>query len=252
MFSAFYNITHAVTGSVLKHVSARRSGRPDASLYSTLAEPLEVPVQVAAYELVRDRYIEPGDQVLDVGFGLGYGFRILGAVPKAMISGIEVDVTAVERAIEVFGARPEIGNIVHYDGRRIPFPDASFDVVTCVDVLEHIPDYDQFLRELLRVSRGLVFVSTPNRRPEYTNWDGTPKNHWHLREWSSKELREILDQVPSLGIIWHVLDGPWDGPFVVADRASRKTMALSPLLVSPNAGAEVATRLSSSKRTRPS
>jgi SAM-dependent methyltransferase len=217
-----------------------------------LDEPLEVPVQVAAYELVRDRYVEPGDTILDVGFGLGYGFRILGTVQDVRVSGVEVDVSAVERANDVFKTRPGIGEIVPYDGRTIPFADASFDVVTCVDVLEHIPDYNQFLRELLRVSRRLVFVSTPNRRPEHTNWDGTPKNHWHLREWSSKELREILDRVPSRGVVWHFLDGPWDGPFVVATRPSRKTMALSPLLVSPNAGADVVARLLSRTRAESS
>jgi SAM-dependent methyltransferase len=52
---------------------------------------------------------------------------------------------------------------VHYDGRRLPFPDGSFDTVLSVQVLEHTPDPAALLAEMARVLRddGLLILSAP-------------------------------------------------------------------------------------------
>ncbi len=50
-------------------------------------------------------------------------------------------------------------------GATLPFPDASFDVVFCSAVLEHVGSrarQQAFLAEILRVGRA-AFVTTPNR-----------------------------------------------------------------------------------------
>lgn len=89
--------------------------------------------------------------------------------------------------------------------------------------------YDAFIDELLRVAKNFVVFSTPNRRPEYTNPDGTPKNHWHLREWSFKELDDILKRHKAT-VDWHFLNGPWDGPFNITEDLQEDTLALLPIL----------------------
>ena len=50
-----------------------------------------------------------------------------------------------------------------YDGRRLPFPDASFDAVICNQVLEHVFEPDSFLREIARVLRngGRLLLTVP-------------------------------------------------------------------------------------------
>jgi SAM-dependent methyltransferase len=52
------------------------------------------------------------------------------------------------------------------DATKLPFDDSSFDAVTLLDVLEHIPDDAAAAAEALRVVRpgGWILVSSPNRR----------------------------------------------------------------------------------------
>jgi SAM-dependent methyltransferase len=90
--------------------------------------------------------------VLDVGCG-DMPFRgLLG--PRARYTGIDVP-----RA-EAFGMRRGPG-IVPFDGRNIPFPDASFDHVLCTEVLEHVEDPVALVAEMRRVLRpGGTLVAT--------------------------------------------------------------------------------------------
>ncbi|MBK8020932.1 MAG: class I SAM-dependent methyltransferase [Chloroflexi bacterium] len=170
-----------------------RFTRPDPKEYSTMVgKGSFVPCQVEAYFLALNQYVDEGARVLDVGFGLGYGMNIL-AIKAGEIYGVDIDQQVLDYCeATLLGRNPRVKRLALFDGYKLDFADEEFDVLTCVDVLEHVEDYHRFLDELLRVSRKGVFISTPNRRPEYTNPDGTPKNYWHLREWTYHELDEIL------------------------------------------------------------
>ena len=69
-----------------------------------------------------------------------------------------------------------------------PFPDASFDVVTCMDVLEHTPDDRRTLRELRRVARpwGLLLVTVPAYE---ALWSAHDEANEHFRRYSAASLR---------------------------------------------------------------
>lgn len=47
------------------------------------------------------------------------------------------------------------------DATALPFPDASADLVTCIDLLEHMSTYRPAISELARVTRGRCIVSVP-------------------------------------------------------------------------------------------
>jgi Methyltransferase domain len=202
----------------------------DPSLYSAAeGGGTEVPCQKETYYYALNNYVKDGDKVLDVGIGAGYGMNLLSIKAKELY-GVDVDSKSIEHCKKlVLGKNPKVKEIKKYDGYKLPFKDNSFDVVTCVDVVEHVEDYDRFIDELLRVSKRVVVFGTPNRRPEYTNEDGTPKNHWHLREWSYKEFDEIA-RSHSKKVDWVFLDGPWEGPFAVRDKVSKDTLVLLPVL----------------------
>jgi SAM-dependent methyltransferase len=200
-------------------------------LYSVLDAPASVvPVQVAAYQLATREYVHPGDRVLDVGFGLGYGLAIM-AEKAGELTGIETDPRALSRAEALPASTPKIRALKRYGGRTIPYDARSFDVVTCVDVLEHVRDYMGLIAEMIRVSDRIVLLSTPSRRPENTRRNGRPRNRWHIREWSFEELDSILREFPDAHIDWNFLNGPWDGPFECGPAIHKDTLALAPALV---------------------
>ena len=67
------------------------------------------------------------------------------------------------------GPEDELHTFVCGDACALPFDDASFDVVTLFDVLEHIPDDQAAAREAMRVTRpgGHILVSTPRHDWRY-------------------------------------------------------------------------------------
>lgn len=188
-----------------------------------------VPCQIEAYFLALNKYVDEGATVLDVGFGLGYGLNILSIKAKE-VSGVDVDVKVLDYCRDtVEGRNPRLVHLSLFDGYNLPFPNGHFDIVTCVDVLEHVEDYHRLLDELLRVANKGVFISTPNRRPEYTNPDGTPKNFWHLREWTFGELEPILRQHGKTE--WIFINGAFEGPFSQSKEERIDTIALSPFIL---------------------
>jgi SAM-dependent methyltransferase len=92
--------------------------------------------------------------LLDVGCGEMPFRTLLG--PGSSYTAIDVP------SADAFGMS---GNpdIVAFDGRAIPFPDASFDNVLCTEVLEHVEDPSGLIAEMLRVLRpgGTLLATVP-------------------------------------------------------------------------------------------
>jgi SAM-dependent methyltransferase len=85
-------------------------------------------------------------------------------------------------------------------GDRLPFPDAHFDCVAVVDMLEHVPDDAAFAGELARVTKagGLLVVNTPHlkrtalRRLRHALGQ-TDEKHGHLRPgYAPERLRALF------------------------------------------------------------
>jgi len=219
---------YAAVKKILR-VKAITPRKPDPKEYSTIVgKGSIVPCQQESYFLALREYVKEGDTVLDVGFGLGYGMNTL-SIKAGSVHGVDVDKKVYDYCTEtLIGRNPKIAKISLYNGYDLDYPDNFFDVVTCGDVIEHVEDYHRLIKELLRVSKRGVYLNTPNRRPEYTNEDGTPKNYWHLREWSFEEFDKIIKEhcTPD----WNFINGPYNGPFTISKTLKEDTLALAPFL----------------------
>jgi 2-polyprenyl-3-methyl-5-hydroxy-6-metoxy-1,4-benzoquinol methylase len=204
------------------------------SLYSAVDNPIAVPVQMFAYDIAISNLIRPTDKVLDIGFGAGHG--LIKIAKKAnKITGLEVDKKALIYVQQTIKSESlDFIDLKLFNGYEIPFNDNSFDVVTCIDVIEHVRDYRKFITELVRITKRCLFFSTPNRRKEFTKPDGRPINYWHLREWSYMELNNILSTFQYFTVHWNLINGPINGPFTLSSYPTKDTIALSPVLYRGN------------------
>jgi ubiquinone/menaquinone biosynthesis C-methylase UbiE len=135
-----------------------------------------------------------GKRVLDAACGAGYGSAMLLAAGAAEVVGVDLDeeVVAALRTGGAAGASFEVADL-----RTLPFDDASFDLITCFEAIEHVAEPGLVLDQLRRVLApgGMVAISTPNRDVY------TPGNPFHLRELTPNELeRELAQRFSSVAL----------------------------------------------------
>lgn len=137
-------------------------------------------------------YVPSGaGRLLDFGSGNGSN-TVLFAPDATTVVGVEVEPARVDDAIAQ-ARRLGVDNVTYvvYDGRRLPFPDASFDHAISYEVLEHTADDGAALDEVARVlSPGAMLTLTvPNKwylmethgmhlRPTWVPWNRVPLLSW--------------------------------------------------------------------------
>jgi len=135
-------------------------------------------------QLLTERRTSRRAKILDVGCGTGATLELLQRFGQA--TGVDSDRTALDicslqRGLPVQQAHVE----------DLPFPDGSFDVVTCLDVLEHTDDDIPALREIRRVcAPGATFIAmVPAYRFLWSEHDEALK---HRRRYVAHELRNKM------------------------------------------------------------
>ncbi|MFF0411247.1 class I SAM-dependent methyltransferase [Kitasatospora sp. NPDC004745] len=170
-----------------------------------------------------DRPGEPPLDVLDCACGIGtqaIGLAGLGH----RVTGTDLSPVAATRAADEAGQRGLHLPTAAADMRRLPFPDARFDVVVCADnALPHLltpEDVDAALAELRRVLRpgGLLLLSTrpydelrrtrpASTPPQTVDRDGRRSvvfQLWHWHEDGERYDLELFRLVPDAAGAWQV------------------------------------------------
>ena len=127
-----------------------------------------------------------GKRVLDIPCGVGWGTSLLQGTHQLV--GVDLSQEAIEYARSHYSDK---ANFMVGDMRQLPFADESFDLVICLEGIEHVPvDVGkQFIREAKRVllPSGQIIVTNPLPDPKRL------PNPYHVYEYKFEELRALLE-----------------------------------------------------------
>ena len=125
-------------------------------------------------------------RILDVGCGTGGNLKLLTQYGDA--EGVDISPDALE-----FCRQRGLGNVRLGAAEQLPYEDGRFDLVTALDVVEHLDDDVAGLREFRRVlkpgGRILIFVPT-----FMFLWGVQDDVSHHRRRYRLPELRRVIEQ----------------------------------------------------------
>jgi ubiquinone/menaquinone biosynthesis C-methylase UbiE len=138
--------------------------------------------------------IDPA-RILEVGIGEGaVAARVIDRFPTSTFVGIDLPDPELAGHWSTLGLTTAFGDVA-----ALPFPDASFDLVLAVEVLEHVPDPGAALRELARVATRDVVITVPHEpvwrlanlaRGKYLRALGNTPGH--VQHWSRRAFVRLV------------------------------------------------------------
>jgi SAM-dependent methyltransferase len=123
-------------------------------------------------------------KILDIGCAYGYFLKIFEDSGIPQIYGVDISNDALKEANNLCKKAHILK--ANLSKERSSFPNDFFDVITAIDLIEHVEDIQVFLKEVYRIldRRGLVFFITPNprslRRRLYLRFKGTGEDPTHI------------------------------------------------------------------------
>jgi len=153
---------------------------------------LKPDIQIKMYEAISRNWCI-GKAVLDAGCGIGIGTNILAreAIGTWGIDKFENNIKVAKQLYENGKVKFDVFDLVNPPAR----PVATFDVVCCIEVIEHIEDYEKAIQKLKSFAdpkrKTIFFISSPNRNNEVLG-QHKPHNPQHVREWEAGEVYEIM------------------------------------------------------------
>ena len=147
--------------------------------------------------------INPEGTMLDLGCGEGrHIFGVMEKFPDLKCIGLDPHIESLDKAFEGLKFLESISNtktsFLSGSAYSLPFCDDSFDLVVCSEVLEHLHDYKDAIKEINRVLKpgGQFLASVPAEFPEKICWllseayQNQPGGH--LRIFKKNELIEEI------------------------------------------------------------
>lgn len=132
---------------------------------------------------------------LDLGCGTGYSSYIMNSDNKSQYIGMDISRDSLKYAKKYYSSNAEY---IRCSATEIPLGSNRVNSVTCLEILEHIPNPETLLQEVKRVLSpgGTTIISVPNNQNLETaeNLEST-KSYPHVNSFDEKELRDLIESV---------------------------------------------------------
>ena len=119
------------------------------------------------WNLIAIEFLEEIDlhrkKVLEIGCGYG-SLSVYMAKKYAEVVGIDLSPEAIKISKRNALLNNQKAVFKQARGEKLPFKDKAFDIVVCCETLEHTPDYQKAIDEIIRVTKdsGKIIITTPN------------------------------------------------------------------------------------------
>ena len=154
-----------------------------------------------AYEAIMERFADKGTMLLDVGCGSGMAAAIA-AEKGASVHGLD----AAEDLLSIARERVPAGDFRRGDSEELPYPDATFDLVTGFNSFQYAGNPPRALAEARRVAR--------------------PDAHIVIMTWGPPEEMPAASLVRALGPLLPPPPPGAPGPFALSDETALRALAL--------------------------
>lgn len=132
--------------------------------------------------------------VLDIGCGVGSHCAVLKQFGDSVI-GVDPSEAAIS-----YSADKGYDRLVQASVEQLPFPDASFELMLCADVLEHVDDVAA-MKEITRLlaPNGILYITVPAHP---CLWNRNDIYGHHLRRYSRKNFKDLIDGSLKIDVDW--------------------------------------------------
>lgn len=179
------------------------------SQYSQSDKWIDWYAKVSKYKGIRTarmllEYKSSNVRILDLGCSIGLTLSMIAQkFPNSI--GCDIDKRAIKASIHILKKVGVKIPLVLYNGEKLPFPDNHFDIITSIEVMEHVKDTQVMLKEMHRVlkSDGILHITTANKW-----WPYEPHFKLLMLSYLPEKLADLYVRLSGKGAHYHGIKLP--------------------------------------------
>ena len=156
------------------------------------------------------------ERILEAGCGEGFSsYQVISGLKKSAFFGLDLEYKALFQAT----GRCQSKNFINGTIYSLPFNQNIFDLVICLEVLEHLENPETALEELCRISKKWLILSVPNepyfcianflRGKNLKSFGNDPE---HINNWTKNSFLKLVQNFCyindlSLSFPWVIIRG---------------------------------------------